>query len=57
MLEVSITVLLIAWVLGLMSAYTLGGAIHLLALLALVLLAIRLVSGDRPPHRRDVSRH
>jgi uncharacterized protein (DUF58 family) len=56
MLEVSITVLLIAWVLGLMSAYTLGGAIHLLAVLALVLLAIRLVSGGRPSQRRDVSR-
>ena len=43
MLEIGITVLLIAWLLGLLSSYTLGGAIHLCLILALILLAIRLL--------------
>ena len=52
MLEISITVLVIAWILGLLSSYTLGGAIHLCLVLALVFLTIRLARRRSPPGRR-----
>ena len=42
MSEVLVTVLLIAWVLGLLSSYTLGGAIHLCLVLALIFVALKL---------------
>jgi hypothetical protein len=35
------------WLLGLVSSYTLGGFIHILLVLALVVLVIQLVSGRR----------
>ena len=40
--------LLILWFLGLVSSYTLGGYIHILLLIALVVLILQLVSGRRP---------
>jgi hypothetical protein len=40
-------VLLVLWLVGLVSSYTLGGFIHLLLLLALVVLLINLISGRR----------
>jgi hypothetical protein len=40
-------VLLVLWLLGLVSSYTLGGFIHILLVLALVVLVINLVSGRR----------
>jgi hypothetical protein len=41
-------VLLVLWLLGVVSSYTLGGFIHLLLLLALIVLVLQLVSGRRP---------
>jgi len=41
-------ILLILWLLGVVSSYTLGGFIHLLLLLAVVVLAIRLIQGRSP---------
>jgi len=41
-------VLLILWLLGVVSSYTLGGFIHLLLVIALVMLLINLISGRRP---------
>jgi phosphatidylserine synthase len=41
-------VLLVLWLLGIVSSYTLGGFIHLLLLLALVVLVLQLISGRRP---------
>ena len=38
-------VLLVLWVLGLVSSYTLGGFIHLLLVAAIVLVAVRLIQG------------
>ena len=38
-------VLLILWVLGLVSSYTLGGLIHILLVVALVVLAINFLQG------------
>ena len=41
-------VLLVLWLLGLVSSYTLGGYIHLLLVLAIVVLLIRVIQGRRP---------
>ena len=40
-------ILLVLWLLGLVSSYTLGGFIHLLLVIALVVLIIQLVTGRR----------
>ena len=40
-------VLLILWLLGYASAYTFGGLIHILLVLAVVSVAIRLIQGRR----------
>lgn len=47
MLWTIFVVLLVLWLLGLVSSYTLGGFIHILLVLALVVLVIQLVSGRR----------
>lgn len=47
MLETIGIVLLVLWALGLVSSYTLGGFIHILLVIALVLLLIRIVQGRR----------
>jgi hypothetical protein len=47
MLWTIFVVLLVLWLLGLVSSYTLGGFIHILLVLALVILVINLVSGRR----------
>jgi hypothetical protein len=48
MLWTIFVVLLVLWLLGLVSSYTLGGFIHLLLLAAVVVLILQLVSGRRP---------
>jgi hypothetical protein len=48
MLWTIFVVLLILWLLGLVSSYTLGGYIHILLVLAVVVLLIRLIQGRRP---------
>ena len=40
-------VLIIVWLLGLVSSYTLGGFIHILLVVAIVLIVVRLVQGHR----------
>jgi hypothetical protein len=47
MLWTLFVVLLVLWLLGLVSSYTLGGFIHILLVLALVVLVINLLSGRR----------
>jgi hypothetical protein len=47
MLETIAVVLLILWALGLVSSYTMGGFIHILLVLALVVIAIRVIQGRR----------
>jgi len=42
-----IAILLILWLLGLITKYTLGGFLHILLVVAIILLIIRLVSGRR----------
>lgn len=40
-------ILLVLWALGLVSSYTLGGYIHLLLLIAIIVVLIRLIQGRR----------
>lgn len=40
-------ILLLLWALGLVTSYTMGGVIHLLLVIALVVVVIRLVQGRR----------
>jgi len=40
-------ILLILWVLGLVSSYTMGGLIHILLVLAVVVIVINLIQGRR----------
>lgn len=41
-------VLLILWLLGLVTSYTLGGFIHILLVLAVIVILIRLIQGRSP---------
>jgi hypothetical protein len=47
MLETIIVLLVVLWLLGMVSSYTIGGLIHLLLVLAVVVLVIRLLQGRR----------
>jgi hypothetical protein len=48
MLWTIFVILLVLWLLGIVSSYTLGGFIHILLVIALVVLLIQLISGRRP---------
>jgi uncharacterized protein (DUF58 family) len=41
-------VLLILWALGLVSSYTMGGFVHILLVVALVVIVISIIQGRRP---------
>jgi hypothetical protein len=41
-------ILLVLWLLGLVTSYTMGGFIHILLVVALVVVLIRVVQGRRP---------
>ncbi len=45
MLYTIAVVLLILWVLGLVTSYTVGGFIHILLVIAVVMVLLRLISG------------
>ena len=47
MLWTIFVILLIMWALGLLTSYTMGGFIHILLVIALVMLVINLVQGRR----------
>jgi len=40
-------ILLVLWALGLVSGYTMGGIIHLLLVIALIVVAVQLIQGRR----------
>ena len=48
MLWTIFVILLVLWLLGLVSSYTLGGFIHLLLIIAVVVLVIQLMQGRTP---------
>lgn len=41
-------ILVILWVLGLATSYTLGGFVHILLVLAIIVVLIRVIQGRRP---------
>jgi hypothetical protein len=48
MLYTIAVVLIILWLLGLVSSYTISGFIHVLLVVAVILVLIRLINGNRP---------
>lgn len=47
MLETIVIILVVLWLLGLVSSYTMGGLIHLLLVLAIVVVLIRVIQGRK----------
>ena len=41
-------ILVILWLLGLVSSYTIGGFIHILLVVAIIIILVRLISGRSP---------
>ena len=48
MLWTVFVVLMILWLLGMVSSYTLGGFIHILLVMAIAVVLINVISGRRP---------
>ncbi len=48
MLYTVAVVLIILWLLGLVTSYTMGGFIHILLVVAIVMVLVNLISGRRP---------
>lgn len=48
MLWTIFVILLVLWLLGLVSSYTMGGFIHILLVIAVVVLIINLIQGRKP---------
>lgn len=41
-------ILIVLWFLGILSSYTLGGFIHLLLVIAIIVVLVRIIQGRRP---------
>ena len=48
MLYTIAAILVILWLLGLVTSYTLGGFIHLLLVIAVIIILVRLIRGENP---------
>jgi hypothetical protein len=48
MLYTIAVVLLILWLLGMVTSYTIGGFIHALLVIAVIMILLRVISGRRP---------
>lgn len=48
MLQTIAIVLIILWLLGLVTSYTMGGFIHILLVIAIVLILVRIIQGKKP---------
>ena len=48
MLYTIAVVLLVLWLLGLVTSYTIGGFIHVLLVIAIVVVLLRVISGRKP---------
>ena len=48
MLWTIFVILVILWLLGLISGYTIGGFVHILLVIAIVVVLIRVIQGRRP---------
>ena len=47
MLETLAIILIILWILGLVSSYTIGGFIHILLVIAIIVIVLRVIQGRR----------
>lgn len=47
MLETVVIILIVLWLVGLVSSYTMGGLIHLLLVIAVVVILVRVIQGRR----------
>jgi len=47
MLQTIAVILLVLWLLGTVTSYTMGGFIHILLVLAIVMIVVRLIQGRR----------
>jgi len=48
MLYTIAVILIVLWLLGLVSSYTMGGFIHILLVVAIVIVLLRIISGKKP---------
>jgi len=48
MLETIAVLLIVLWILGLVSSYTLGGFIHVLLVVAIIVILLRVIQGRSP---------
>lgn len=48
MLSTIAVILIVLWLLGLVSSYTMGGFIHVLLVIAVIVIILRLISGRKP---------
>lgn len=48
MLYTIAAILFVLWLLGIVTSYTLGGFLHLLLVIAIIVVLIRLIQGNRP---------
>ena len=47
MLETVVIILIVLWLLGLVTSYTMGGLIHALLVLAVIVILVRVIQGRR----------
>jgi hypothetical protein len=48
MIETIAIILVVLWLLGMVSSYTIGGFIHILLVVAIVMIIARVITGRRP---------
>jgi hypothetical protein len=48
MLMTLVVVLVVLWLLGMVTAYTMGGLIHILLVIAIVVVLVRVIQGRKP---------
>lgn len=48
MLMTIVVILVILWLLGMITSYTLGGFIHILLVIAIIIVLVRVIQGRRP---------
>jgi len=47
MLETIVVILVVMWLLGMVSSYTMGGLIHILLVIAVIVIILRVIQGRR----------
>lgn len=48
MLSTIATVLILLWILGLVTSYTMGGFIHILVVIAVIVVLVRIIKWEKP---------